>query len=65
MVFVISILHRINNEVGEKMKKKGKDYNNFPFGWFGSPVVNKKIYWIFIAVLAAVEIGLGISIFFR
>lgn len=42
-----------------------KDNNNSHFNWFGSPGDNQKVYWFFIALLALIEIGFGISIFFR
>lgn len=43
---------------------KGENNNN-PFNWLGSPGVDKKTYWIILAILAAIEIGTSISIFFR
>jgi hypothetical protein len=48
----------------EVKKVKEEDHNN-PFSWLGSLGHNKKAYWLILAILAAVEIGLGISIFFR
>jgi hypothetical protein len=41
------------------------DKNNNPFSGWGSPKDNKKFYWTFIVIFALVEIGLGISIFFK
>lgn len=34
------------------------------FNWFGSSEVSRKVYWITLAILALIQIGLGISIFF-
>lgn len=47
------------------MKEEKDEKNSDPFSWFGSSGVNKKNYWIIITILAAVEIVLGVSVFFR